>query len=219
MSGFLSSGIVNADTIPDSAILNAKGTDYDGSKWVSNIGGDIPDAGGSPTQDTVTANNETYDVVSYDGDDYSQNSNLSTSSTKHAIIYTVSADTVDTGDNEYWIDGGNNNEFAVLMDNTSTQPYLIGMSSSFTTGPDDETTDWFTYCLEREGDTQRLLRNGTNIVNHSPGGVTLSGLTLMARFDGTNPHKADWAEVTVLEGQTQQERDSEIARQRSIYGN
>jgi len=201
--------------IPDSAIAHAVASDYDGSKWVADVGPDLPDDGGDPSQTSVTANSVTFDVVRYDesNGDYSSTTSLSTTGDPICAIYVVQM----RSETEFahYIDGGSSDEFSHLLGRQADGlPHRIISGSTDVKG-DDADANFHVFCLEGDGSTLRLIRDDpTNgaILSGNNGFSDLTGLTLVARADGVDKSNTDFAEYTVLENHTTQERDDEMNR-------
>jgi len=227
-SGRLRDGLRNVSTcvsvIPDSAIAHAVASDYDGSQWVADIGPDIPDAGsGSPTKTEITANSQSIDVVRYSRSDggYSQTTNLSVSTGPQAIIYVVKNRSPDglTSPNPYYIDDSTADSFTHLLDSRAPgDPHWIFSSAGANTTGDDVDSNLHVFCLEGDGSTMRLYRDGNVILSDNSGFNLLSGLTLAAKGDGTGISDLDIAEYTVLADYPAQDRDDEINRLINKYG-
>jgi len=207
--------------IPDSAVNHAVAADYDGSKWVSDIGPNLPDEGGDPVQKTKTYRNQSVEVVEYtDGSDYSQNSLAVDGS--YCFIYVAAVRKPDASDFHRFMDGGSPDSFSHFKRDNDT--HKIATNSFNVTGTDGEVDgDLNVYALEIVGDGTgefRLFENGTSspIISADANSVeSLSGFTLNAKAGGNDIAPHDYAEVTVLEDHPAEDRDAEVSRLLTKY--
>jgi len=216
-----------SNAIPDSAVAHGVASDYDGSKWVADVGPDIPDNSGNPTQTSVTNNGETFDVVRYDGsNDNSKTGNFAPSTgpntSNQQFIFSFRLRSV-VDDFPQFVDGGAEDEFAVFHRHNFDNNNLQGRSDNAQTpqGPSAD-NNWHIACLEATttDDLRLLLDSGGNVVTSTSASdwSSMSGITLGSAGDSTKPSTIDIHEYTILEGGTATERDSEINRQANNVG-
>jgi len=198
--------------IPASAVLNLVASDYSGSTWIANIGADVADFQGNPTQTTDTNGGKTFDVVNYPGNDGSQDTSFSTSGT-FAIICAFRF-TSFNGTFNVVFDGGSQEEAQFLSQNPDYRIHFDG-GPGVNSAPLVD-TNFHTAALEsRSGG--RLLIDGNQVINYGSGGSGLSGITIGINPLNGAPAEMHMAELTVLENHTQTERDDEISRLSSEY--
>ena len=217
---------VAADDIPDSAVAHGVASDYDGSQWVASIGPNIEDLNGDPSKESVTANEESFDVVRYNGsDDISQTTDLSISTgpstAPQAFIYVARLRDIqdafprmiDGGEREwehYHRDDGDNNEHNILSDSNNV------------TSSTSADTDLHVWCVEgTTNPTFRLIEDnasGTTLASDNVTWDSLTGITLGGRADNSSYAPVDIAEYTVLASHSTEERDGEISRLMDKYG-
>jgi hypothetical protein len=210
-----------SNTIPDSAVFNVKARNYDGSKYVANIGPDLPDAQGDPTTTTVSIGGEDFTAVRYDNSnpDASQTTTQIATGDPIALVYSVANRSPDTSPQHY-VDTDADDDFAHLLQSDTGDPHRI-FSNAFNVdvrGDDaDSAFHTFAYVIgSSNGGT--LDRDGTNILSDgSASDPSLDGFTLAARGDLANPTDLDVLEVTALDNPSSSDIDDEVSRQRSEY--
>jgi len=210
-------------TIPDSVVLNVTASDYDpaNNKYVANIGPDVPDVGGDPTKTTDTvAGTADVDVVDYNGSsDYSQTTQISTSSDVIAIVWTGKVKTAN--DNGFYVDGGSLLELTMNDDDTEDGWRLFRGGSDFAVSNSGSvTTDYVTYSLiGRNSDEVGLKVNNNLVAGFAAGESTqqLTGATIGARGDGFVVGSR-FVEYSIIDGGTIADVDAEATRQGSVHG-
>jgi hypothetical protein len=213
--------------IPDTAVANAKASDYDGSKWVANIGPDLPDGNGDPATNSVTIGGESFTAVRYDGSNeefsHSNDSGFALNGDPLAIIITLIDNTPDKSEFQYYIDGGSSDEFVAGKNDQAGSPLRL-VSGDISTSGDDADSNAHTFCVETDGSDARLLRDGTAVLSGTGTPDDLTGFTINGRGDdgglgdsNVTYTDLDALEYTILENHSQKERDNEINRQMSKY--
>jgi hypothetical protein len=209
--------------IPDSVVLNVTASDYDSTnnEYVANIGPNVPDEAGNPTKTTDTvAGTSDVDVVDYDGtDDYSQTTQISTSSDVIAIVWTGKVKTAN--DNGFYVDGGSLLELTMNDDDTTDGWRLFrGGSNQAVNNSGSVTTDYATYSLiGRNGNEVGLKVNNNLVAGFATGesAQQLTGATIGARGDGAVAGSR-FVEYSIIDGGTIADVDAEATRQGSVHG-
>jgi len=208
--------------IPDSVVLNVRASDYDSqnNKYVANIGPDVPDASGDPTKTTDNvAGNSGVDVVDYNGTtDYSQTTQISTSSDVIAIVWTGSDLTANS--NDFPVGGASLLELSMNDDNTQDGWRLFRGGSQAVANSGTVTTDYATYSLiGRNGNEIGLKVNNTLVAGFSTGSsAQLSGATIGARGDGAGHADSRFVEYSVIDNGTIADVNNEAVRQGNAHG-
>lgn len=220
----LNGQIVEIDVfdIPNSVVVNAVASNYNGSKWVADIGPDLPDISGNPSKANVDINGDTVTVVRYNSgnNDASRStaSGYSLSSNSQAIVYTVINRVPEPSDYRYYVDGGESDEFTHNLDGgESGRPHRIrSIDSGVDITGNDADSEPHTFALEGNGDTFRLLRDKNEIIKDTNSGFdSLSGFSLSVRGDGNLNYSSslDVVEYSILDNHTNHDLESEIDRQ------
>lgn len=204
--------------IPDSAVLYAEASDYDGSQWVSQVGPNIPDQNGNPETKTKTYRSQDTTVVEYsDGNsEWSQTTNLSLSNSKQAVIAVIAQKSVDSaGNNHAFFDGGAQDEFLAL--DAKTEWRMI--SGDIDIRADSTDTILNILLLERNGsDLDLFVNDMSNPLLSATGNLDdITGLTLNANASGRINGDNDIAMVEVLEDYSDSELSDETSRLKSEY--
>lgn len=204
------------NTIPDSTVANAIATDYDGSKWVANIGPDVTDAGGNPTKQNKTYRSNSIDVVKYkkSNSDYSQiNQSVGT---KYCLVITLASRSTGITDWLFDGDGGGGISFGV---HHSSGSYRIRADGIDETGGTAD-NNLHTFALEYSGtgtDEFRFFKDSTSaLISGTPSSVpSHSNIFLNQRGDENADSEGDndIREFTLLENHSTSDRDKEINRQ------
>jgi uncharacterized Zn-binding protein involved in type VI secretion len=216
--------------IPDSVVLNAKASSYDGpnNEYKSNIGPNIPDGGGDPSATTITdGNGDSVSAVRYNrsnGDFSKLTSGVFPFSgiNSQAIVYTCVNRTGINQNSGRYLDGGSLNEFNhAVADTVSGDPHRIstnGFNTTATAG--SVTTSIQTFALVDDGTHFQLFKSSptNSIIKTGSDFTPLTGLTLAAEGDNDRFLDLDLVEVSVMKDQTPFELTSEINRQISEYG-
>jgi hypothetical protein len=201
--------------IPDTAVLHSTAADYDGSKWVDQVGSNnVPDAQGDPS--VVSDQINGYPAVYYDGGDISQTTTDVASSDPISVIFTARVRS--PGGDAGLIDGGSGNAFHIrdLSGNEDHRLYRGG-SAKLIAEPFD--SNWHVWALTGTNGTDLALDiDGSNISSGALSSNILDGLTFAGDGDVVRAQEMDWAEFTVLENHTTAEKDEEVQRQANKYG-
>ncbi|AFH21455.1 hypothetical protein OSG_eHP1_00125 [environmental Halophage eHP-1] len=210
------------DAIPDSAVLYATASDYDGSKFVSQVGPDIPDVAGDPTVKTKTYRGNSINVVEFQrsSSDFAQTTNLSLTDSKQAVIYVMAERDVGTNSqSRRFIDGGAADEFTIFNNNNGGE-YRILSGDIDVSGAGTPDENLHVFVNERDGSTYRLYVDGTSspVLSGTGSPDDLTGLSLNDRADQLGAlGKTDWKVIEVFEGHTDTELSDEVSRLKSEY--
>jgi len=203
--------------IPASAVLNAVAGSYDASKskWVANIGPDIPDAAGNPSTTSNALNG--FDAVSYDGEsDISQLTQSLSSTDPKAVVFTAAIFSLD--DNGVPVDAKTDLKFG-LNDDTDDDWALFRGGTTHEINQAIHNTSFHTYSLNgQNSDEIGLDIDGIQQGSATASDGTLDGLTIGGAGALRLEKEMDIAEITVLDGYSSGEKDSEISRQMNKYG-
>lgn len=204
--------------IPDSTVLNARASDYDGSTFQSNIGPNIPDANGSPT--LVSGDINGYDAVDYDGTDDSSQTTTSLSTTDpKAIIFTAAINTDNNGG--VAIDSDSDLAFALNDDSSSDWNLFRGGTNGGGLSSGTFDSNYHVYAMVgRNGSDIELEIDGTLEGSTSASTADLTGLTIGDRgaLGQNNFEDINLAEITVLDNFATGDKDEEIQRQADKFG-
>jgi len=199
---------------PDLAgvVLNASAENYDGTKYVSSVGPNIPDAGGSPSIVSNAING--FDAVQYNGGSSRTNTTIATSTSiaivstfkksnlnDNAVMIDDPADFLTFGLND---DSGGSDYLLFIEDSSGTQQKLFANYSSFNTN----------YHVHAFGIGSELFFSQDGSTKASDSSVTQAN-----PLDGFEIGFATMqvAEISVLDNFSATELNDEITRQRNKY--
>jgi len=205
--------LFSAGAIPDTVVANASASEYDGSQWVANIGPNIPDASGNPSQVAGVINGEP--VVRYDGSsDVSQTTTTLATTEPFAVVFTAAQRS--TGNPNYLIDGGSKDNLAIQEANGE---YFLQRGGSNGGGVGSVDANSHVFALTGSNTDQiQLIKDGSKLPAQTAASADLSGLTLGADGNLSRNEDLDVAEYSVLEDYPASDLNSEIQRQADKFG-
>jgi len=205
--------LFSGGAIPDTVVANASASEYDGSQWVANIGPNIPDASGNPSQVAGVINGEP--VVRYDGSsDVSQTTTTLATTEPFAVVFTAAQRS--TGNANYLIDGGSKDNLAIQE---ADGEYFLQRGESNGGGVGSTDTDFHVFALIGQSNGEiKLIKDGNEFAAQSASSADLSGLTLGSDGNLSGNEDMDFAEYTVLEDYPASDLNSEIQRQADKFG-
>jgi len=213
-------GDVVFSAIPDSVVFNVRARDNDGSKYVANVGPDLPDAKGNPSTTTVSIGGDDFTAVRYN----SSNSDVSQTTTQLAtgdpiaIVYSVANRSPNTSPKHY-VDSDTADGFGHLLNADPEDPHrILGMDFGVDAQGDDADSNFHTFAYKISSTEATLSRDGTTILTDTNTlDPTLDGFTLAGRGDFGDTTDLDVLEVSAMDSPSSSDISDEVSRQRSKY--